>query len=168
MKNQIKISNTIKPFNKNIEIEGDKSLSIRWALLASQAEGISKSLNLLKSEDVLSTLTCLRKLGVKVKYFNEKKPLGTAGPISKIKNKIKKNDYFFLINGDVYTEMNYKKMMTFAKNGKYDLVVGYIKKKYKNSYGVLDIKNDKIKNINEKPDSLFNISSGIYIHIVFL
>ncbi len=67
MKNQIKISNTIKPFNKNIEIEGDKSLSIRWALLASQAEGISKSLNLLKSEDVLSTLTCLRKLGVKVK-----------------------------------------------------------------------------------------------------
>ena len=104
-----------------------------------------------------------KKLGVKVKYFNEKKPLGTAGPISKIKNKIKKNDYFFLINGDVYTEMNYKKMMTFAKNGKYDLVVGYIKKKYKNSYGVLDIKNDKIKNINEKPDSLFNISSGIYI-----
>jgi 3-phosphoshikimate 1-carboxyvinyltransferase len=67
MLNKIKIKNTIKPFNKVLEIEGDKSLSIRWALLASQANGKSKSINLLKSEDVLSTLNCLRKLGVKIK-----------------------------------------------------------------------------------------------------
>ena len=58
MLNKIKIKNTIKPFNKVLEIEGDKSLSIRWALLASQANGKSKSINLLKSEDVLSTLSC--------------------------------------------------------------------------------------------------------------
>ena len=56
MLSKIKIKNTIKPFNKILEIEGDKSLSIRWALLASQAKGKSKSINLLKSEDVLSTL----------------------------------------------------------------------------------------------------------------
>ena len=61
------IKNKIKPFNKNISIEGDKSISIRWALLASQAKGKSKAINLLKSEDVLSTLDCLKKLGVKVK-----------------------------------------------------------------------------------------------------
>ena len=67
MLNKIKINNTIKPFNKTLEIEGDKSLSIRWALLASQANGKSKSLNLLRSEDVLSTLDCLKKLGVKIK-----------------------------------------------------------------------------------------------------
>ena len=67
MLSKIKINNTIKPFNKILEIEGDKSLSIRWALLASQAKGKSKSINLLKSEDVLSTLSCLRKLGVKIK-----------------------------------------------------------------------------------------------------
>jgi NDP-sugar pyrophosphorylase family protein len=116
-----------------------------------------------QSELIKAYLGTGKKLGVKVEYFNENKPLGTAGPISKIKKKIKVNEYFFLINGDVYTEMNYKKMMTFAKKGKYDIVVGFIKKKYKNSFGVLDIKNDKIKNITEKPDSLFNISSGIYI-----
>ena len=104
-----------------------------------------------------------KKLRVKVRYFDENKPLGTAGPINKIKKKIKSNDYFFLINGDVYTEMNYKKMLLFAKKGNYDIVVGSIKKKYKNSFGVLDIKNHKIKNIIEKPESSFNISSGIYI-----
>ena len=63
----VKISNIIKPFNKNIKIEGDKSLSIRWALLASQSSGKSKAYNLLKSEDVISTLNCLKKLGIKIK-----------------------------------------------------------------------------------------------------
>ena len=67
MKNVTKVFKTIKPFNKSIQIEGDKSLSIRWALLASQASGKSKSFNLLRSEDVLSTLSCLKKLGVKIK-----------------------------------------------------------------------------------------------------
>ena len=67
MKNNIKISKIIYPFKKKIEIEGDKSISIRWALLASQALGKSKSYNLLKSEDVINTLACLKKLGIKIK-----------------------------------------------------------------------------------------------------
>ncbi len=72
MTKKIQIKNTIKSFNKIIKIEGDKSISIRWALLASQASGKSISKNLLKSEDVISTLTCLKKLGVKVKFFRNK------------------------------------------------------------------------------------------------
>ena len=66
MLSKIIIKKTIKPFNKILEIEGDKSLSIRWALIASQAKGVSKSTNLLKSEDVISTLNCLKKLGIKI------------------------------------------------------------------------------------------------------
>ena len=67
MKNVFKISNKIKPFKKTITIDGDKSLSIRWALIASQANGKSRSYNLLKSEDVINTLNCLKQLGVKIK-----------------------------------------------------------------------------------------------------
>ncbi len=48
MKNKIKIINKIKSFNKTLKIEGDKSLSIRWALLASQANKKSRSTNLKK------------------------------------------------------------------------------------------------------------------------
>ena len=70
MKNSIEISRLIKPFKKNLDIEGDKSLSIRWALIASQANGKSKSFNLLKSEDVINTLKCLKKLGIKIKLSN--------------------------------------------------------------------------------------------------
>ena len=76
-KNQI-----IKPFNSTLEIEGDKSISIRWALLASQASGRSCALNILKSEDVIGTLNCLKKLGVKIKLSKNKceiKGLGVNG-----------------------------------------------------------------------------------------
>ena len=63
----VKIKTKIQKFNKVLSIEGDKSLSIRWALIASQSEYKSKSENLLLSEDVINTLKCLKKLGVKVK-----------------------------------------------------------------------------------------------------
>ena len=66
----LEINKKIKSFNKKISIEGDKSLSIRWALIASQATGKSRAYKLLKSEDVLSTINCLKKLGVKVNFKN--------------------------------------------------------------------------------------------------
>ena len=66
-KRPIYLNSKINPFNKKIKVDGDKSLSIRWALLASMAIGNSKAFNLLESEDVLSTLNVLKKLGVKIK-----------------------------------------------------------------------------------------------------
>ncbi len=67
MKDQIQIYKKIKPFNKIITVDGDKSLSIRWLLMASQSTGVSKAYEILKSEDILSTINCLKKLGVKIK-----------------------------------------------------------------------------------------------------
>ena len=61
------IKKKISKFNKRIYVSGDKSLSIRWVLLASQATGKSKCYNLLMSEDVLSALNTIKKLGIKVK-----------------------------------------------------------------------------------------------------
>ena len=46
-------------------------VSIRWLFLASQATGISKAKNLLRSEDVLSAIECLKKLGIKIKLTNK-------------------------------------------------------------------------------------------------
>jgi 3-phosphoshikimate 1-carboxyvinyltransferase len=71
MKNFIEINKKIKSFNKKISVDGDKSLSIRWALLASQAKGRSRAYKLLKSEDIMSTLNCLKKLGVKINLRNK-------------------------------------------------------------------------------------------------
>ena len=62
------INRKIEDFNKKINISGDKSLSIRWVLFASLANGVSKSKHLLMSEDVLATINGIKKLGIKVKY----------------------------------------------------------------------------------------------------
>ena len=67
MINILRINKTIKPYNQKIVIEGDKSLSIRWVLLASQAVGKSKGYNLLMSQDVLATIDSIKRLGIKVK-----------------------------------------------------------------------------------------------------
>ena len=116
-----------------------------------------------QSELIKTYLGNGNKFEVNVSYFNENKPLGTAGPLYSIRKKINKYEYFFLINGDIYTEINFSKMLNVAKKGDFDILVGYVKKNYKNSYGILDVSNNKINDITEKPKTKFNISSGIYV-----
>ena len=67
MSNLIVIKKKLYPFNKVIRVSGDKSLSIRWVLLSSLANGVSKAKNLLLSEDVLAALSAIKKLGIKSK-----------------------------------------------------------------------------------------------------
>ena len=71
MKNQIEIKKVISPFNKKIEVSGDKSISIRCVLLASQAIGKSKIYNLLESEDVINSLKAIKKLGISYKKIGK-------------------------------------------------------------------------------------------------
>ena len=66
MPSYLSINKRIDSFNKKILVSGDKSLSIRWVLLASQAVGKSKAYNLLMSEDVIAALEAIKKLGIKV------------------------------------------------------------------------------------------------------
>ena len=66
MSNIVNIKNKIKNFKKIITVPGDKSLSIRWVLFASLANGTSKAKNLLMSEDVLAAIKAIKKLGIKI------------------------------------------------------------------------------------------------------
>ena len=66
MPNSIVIKKKIQKFKKKIEVSGDKSISIRWVLLSSLAEGVSYAKNLLMSEDVIAAINAIRKLGIKV------------------------------------------------------------------------------------------------------
>ena len=65
MPNSVIINKKIKKFNKIINVNGDKSISIRWVLFSSLANGVSKAKNLLISEDVLAALNAIKKLGIK-------------------------------------------------------------------------------------------------------
>ena len=66
------VKKKITPFKKTISIDPDKSISIRSFIIGSVSQKISYAKNILESEDVFSTIKCLKKLGVKI----EKKEKG--------------------------------------------------------------------------------------------
>ena len=70
MSSPVIIKKKIKNFDKEIFVSGDKSISIRWILFASLANGNSKAKNLLISEDVKAAIKTIRKLGIKVDLKN--------------------------------------------------------------------------------------------------
>lgn len=73
MKKFLSIQNKLGKFNKkNIILPGDKSISIRFLILSSLANGKSVASNILKSEDVINTAKCLKKLGIKIKISQNK------------------------------------------------------------------------------------------------
>ena len=70
------LKHKILPFNKSIRVDSDKSISIRSLLIPSISKNISVVKNLLESDDVLSTINCLKKLGVKIVKKKIKELLG--------------------------------------------------------------------------------------------
>ncbi len=70
MSDSITIKNVIKSFNKKISVSGDKSISIRWVLFSSLANGVSSAKNLLISEDVIAAINAIKKLGIKSTFKN--------------------------------------------------------------------------------------------------
>ncbi|MDC0426861.1 3-phosphoshikimate 1-carboxyvinyltransferase [Pelagibacteraceae bacterium] len=69
------VSELIKPYNKIIQVDSDKSISIRSFLIGAVSHNISKINNVLESEDVFSCIDCLRKLGVKINKTKTKQYL---------------------------------------------------------------------------------------------
>ena len=66
------INKPIDNFDKKITVDSDKSISIRSFLIGSISEGVSSVQNVLESEDVFSTINCLRKLKIKILYLGNK------------------------------------------------------------------------------------------------
>ena len=68
----LEINKRISPYKKIIKVDSDKSISIRSFIISSISQNISYIYNALESDDVFSTIQCLKKLGVKI----EKKSKG--------------------------------------------------------------------------------------------
>ena len=62
----LQVSELIKPFNKIIKVDSDKSISIRSFLIGAISHNISEVKNVLESDDVFSCIRVCQKLGVKI------------------------------------------------------------------------------------------------------
>ena len=95
-----------------------------------------------------------KKLGVKITFSIEKKPLGTGGAIKKAGKKIKEKS-FIVMNGDIISNIDIKKLL------KKENSIASIQLKTK--FGILQTNEDKITKFDEKKEiSDLWMNAGIY------
>lgn len=102
------------------------------------------------------------KLGIKIAYSFEDKPLGTVGPLKLIQD-LPEN--FIVMNGDVLTDLNYTDLYADHLKAGTELTISTYRRIQKIDFGVLEIDSDAnlIKGFREKPFYDFNVSMGIYV-----
>lgn len=96
----------------------------------------------------------------KLNTITEKKPLGTAGSLYSIKNKVEKN--FFLTNCDTLINFDYSEIYSFHKKNNNDITIVTAMKKNIIPYGVCEINSNNFE-IKEKPSYTYNANTGFYI-----
>lgn len=102
------------------------------------------------------------KYGVDINYTKEDKPLGTAGPLSLIREEV--DGPFLMMNGDVLTNLNYSALMKYH-NKKGSIATVALNKRVVNiDFGVTEIdEENKIVGYKEKPVIDYLVSMGVYI-----
>ena len=96
-----------------------------------------------------------------IRFVEEKKPLGTAGPLSLIKDKV--FDNIIIVNADIITDLKLEKIMNFHNDNKSDLTIGCLVYEYQIPFGVVSLKKNKYNSIEEKPLIKRLVNCGIYV-----
>lgn len=98
----------------------------------------------------------------KIKYLEEKTPLGTGGCLSLLKYKDIK-DNILIYNGDVITDLNIINLLKFHQDTKSDITVCAKQFSSISPYGQIFFKGHKIQKIKEKPKKQNFYNAGIYL-----
>jgi len=107
-----------------------------------------------KAEMIRNYLEMKKNLGVKIKFSVEKTPLGTGGAIKQAGVSIKDKS-FFVINGDIITNINLKQLAKKSNS------IASIELKTK--FGIMETENDRITKFEEKKKiSDLWMNAGIY------
>ena len=115
-----------------------------------------------KAEIIKRYLDNLNKPQYNISYFQENKPLGTAGSLHLLKNQIK--DTFFVSNCDIIIDEDYSEILKYHRENHNEITVVAAIKNISIPYGTLETKEEGILNdIKEKPEYTFKINTGMYI-----
>jgi NDP-mannose synthase len=100
--------------------------------------------------------------GLKLEYYREKQPLGTAGPLAMIPGL---DETFLAMNGDILTTLNYRDLIRYHKEQKAALTIAMHQKDVKIDLGVLETNlQGELVSYSEKPLFSFEVSMGIYVY----
>ena len=97
-----------------------------------------------------------------IEYFQEDKPLGTAGSLHLLKGKI--NDTFFVSNCDSILDEDYGEILRYHRENNNEITVVSVVKSIYIPYGTLVTgEGGLLSTIQEKPELTFQINTGMYI-----
>ena len=102
-----------------------------------------------------------KKFGVNIEYILEEQRMGTAGALSLFKEK--PTESFFVMNGDLLTNVNFEHLDNFHILNNSMATMCVREYDFQVPYGVVEIDDNKILSIEEKPIHKFFISAGIYM-----
>ena len=104
---------------------------------------------------------------VTVAFSVEEKPLGTAGPIRLAANLLGKDDPFFVINGDIVSDIDVRGMLTMHKEKKAAATIALVSVPDPSPYGsVLTDSDGAVKKFAEKSGTISStnlVNAGVYV-----
>lgn len=115
-----------------------------------------------KAEVIMHYLNNLNNPKYNISYFHEEKPLGTAGSLHLLKDKIKTT--FFVSNCDIIIDDDYSEILNYHRQNGNEITVVAAIKNYAIPYGILETgSSGRLQSLQEKPDITFKINTGMYI-----
>lgn len=115
-----------------------------------------------KSEMIKHYFQTLGRKDLNISYFEEEKPLGTAGSLFLLKDKI--HQTFFMVNCDIIIDEDYGNILDYHKKNKNQITIVAALKHYRIPYGIIKTReNGLLTELEEKPELMFKINSGMYI-----
>lgn len=99
--------------------------------------------------------------GVQIDYSREEQPLGTAGPLSLVKEL---NSTFLVMNGDLLTTLDFRGMLDHHRQSGAVATVAAFERQIKIDLGILELdEKNRIQGYVEKPTYTHRVSMGIYV-----
>ncbi len=103
-----------------------------------------------------------KRFGLKISYSFEEKALGTAGAIALAIDRME--DDFIVMNGDLLTTLDYKKMFKSHKEKKAAGTIAIFRREVKIDFGVVEVEaNSMLKSYTEKPSLFYNFGMGVNV-----
>ena len=115
------------------------------------------------AEKIISYFADGSEFGVKIQYTNEETPLGTAGSLSLLKDNVEIRDNLIIVNGDVLTNIDFRRLVNFHMDSKADASICIKEYEFAVPYGVCAVQGDELEKIEEKPSFKFLVNTGVYV-----
>ena len=103
--------------------------------------------------------------GVSVRYHDEDRALGTAGPLASIPDL---DDTFLMVNGDVLTTLDFRALVGAHREAGNQLTIATHRRTVRADYGVLHTDGalgatHRVTGYEEKPELAYTVSMGVYV-----